>query len=200
MANLGYIQVVRHCNHLCGFCSNPTARYEHTFETMRELVDDFAQRGYFGVIFTGGEPTLHPELPQITRYARARGLHARLITNGSRLADAEYAAELAEAGLELVNFRVDAVGRTPKPKLRHRPDEGPDASPALKGRRMAHFDSCGEMPDVPVYQGEQLRTGNRLTGPAIVEYRGTTAVVQAGQTAWVDGLLDLVIEVKPESA
>ncbi len=105
-----------------------------------------------------------------------------------------------EAGLELVNFRVDAVGRTPKPKLRHRPDEGPDASPALKGRRMAHFDSCGEMPDVPVYQGEQLRTGNRLTGPAIVEYRGTTAVVQAGQTAWVDGLLDLVIEVKPESA
>src|SRR5688572_10261555 len=23
LANIGYIQVVRHCNHFCGFCSNP---------------------------------------------------------------------------------------------------------------------------------------------------------------------------------
>lgn len=104
------------------------------------------------------------------------------------------------ADVGLVNFRVDAVGRTPKPRLRERPDEGADASPALKGRRMAYFDPDGEVPDVPVYQGELLRAGNRMTGPAIVEYRGTTAVVQPGQICWVDGLLDLVIEVKPESA
>ncbi len=135
MANLGYIQVVRHCNHLCGFCSNPTARYEHTFETMRELVDDFAQRGYFGVIFTGGEPTLHPELPQITRYARARGLHARLITNGSRLADAEYAAELAEAGLELVHVSVYSVRPEVEARLRGTPNT---LGPAFAAVRNAH--------------------------------------------------------------
>ncbi len=99
-----------------------------------------------------------------------------------------------EAGLELVDVRVDAVGRTPKPALQPRPDEGPDPAPALKGRRTAYFES-GEMPDVPVYQGELLRPGNRLGGPAIVEYRGTTAVVHGGQTAWVDAFSNLVIEL-----
>jgi len=73
VANIGYIQVVRHCNHFCGFCSNPTTAYHHTFDTMAELVDDLVARGYFGVVLTGGEPTLHPELPRIARYAATRG-------------------------------------------------------------------------------------------------------------------------------
>ena len=54
MANIGYIQVVRHCNHFCGFCSNPTTAYVHTFESMALLVDDLVARGYFGVVLTGG--------------------------------------------------------------------------------------------------------------------------------------------------
>jgi organic radical activating enzyme len=67
MANIGYLQVVRHCNHYCGFCSNPSTPFEHTLESMRELVDDLVARGYFGVVLTGGEPSLHPELPKIAR-------------------------------------------------------------------------------------------------------------------------------------
>ena len=93
MANIGYIQVVRHCNHFCGFCSNPTTPYAHSFESMKVLVDDFVSRDYFGVILTGGEPTLHPELPKISRYARDQGLHVRMITNGHQLADPEFAKE-----------------------------------------------------------------------------------------------------------
>ncbi len=106
MANIGYIQVVRHCNHFCGFCSNPTTPYVHTFETMKVLVDDFVARGYFGVILTGGEPTLHPELPRICRYASDAGLHVRMITNGSRMADEDFAREMAAAGLKLVHVSV----------------------------------------------------------------------------------------------
>lgn len=106
MANLGYIQVVRHCNHFCGFCSNPTTPYVHSFDTMKVLVDDFVARDYFGVILTGGEPTLHDELPEITRYARDAGLHVRMITNGWRLAEADFARSLAEAGLQHVHVSV----------------------------------------------------------------------------------------------
>lgn len=109
MANIGYIQVVRHCNHLCGFCSNPTTPYVHTFETMKVLVDDLVARRYFGVILTGGEPTLHPELPRICRYASEQGLHVRMITNGHRLADPDFAREMAEAGLKLVHVSVYSV-------------------------------------------------------------------------------------------
>ena len=106
MANIGYIQVVRHCNHFCGFCSNPTSPYTHDLESMRVLVDDFVDRGYFGVILTGGEPTLHPELPAICAYARERGLHVRMITNGHRLAEPKFAAAMGEAGLQSVHISI----------------------------------------------------------------------------------------------
>jgi len=122
MANLGYIQVVRHCNHLCGFCSNPTTPYVHTFDTVKVLVDDFVARGYFGVILTGGEPTLHPELPAIVAYARERGLHVRMITNGFRLADRDFARTLGEAGLQLVHVSVYSV--RPEVERRLRGTEG----------------------------------------------------------------------------
>jgi len=106
LANIGYIQVVRHCNHFCGFCSNPTTPYVHSFETMKVLVDDFVRRGYFGIILTGGEPTLHDELDVITRYARDQGLHVRMISNGWRLSEDDYAQSLADAGLQHVHISV----------------------------------------------------------------------------------------------
>jgi MoaA/NifB/PqqE/SkfB family radical SAM enzyme len=121
VANIGYIQVVRHCNHFCGFCSNPTTPYVHTFETMKVLVDDLVSRGYFGVILTGGEPSLHPELPRIARYASDRGLHVRMITNGWRLADPEFAREMAEAGLRLVHVSVYSVRPEVEARLRGLP-------------------------------------------------------------------------------
>ena len=122
MANLGYIQVVRHCNHFCGFCSNPTTPYTHTFASMQVLVDDFVRRGYFGVILTGGEPTLHPELPEIAGYAAQQGLHVRMITNGSRLADPVFARAMASAGLKLVHVSVYSV--RPEIEARLRGSEG----------------------------------------------------------------------------
>ncbi len=118
MANIGYIQVVRHCNHFCGFCSNPATPYVHTFETMKVLVDDFVKRGYFGVILTGGEPSLHPELPAICRYATDQGLHVRMITNGTRFDDESFVKEMAEAGLTLVHVSVYSVRPEIEERLR----------------------------------------------------------------------------------
>jgi MoaA/NifB/PqqE/SkfB family radical SAM enzyme len=135
MANLGYLQVVRHCNHFCGFCSNPTSPYEHTIETMRALVDDLVDRGYFGVVMTGGEPTLHPELPRIVAYARERGLHVRMITNGWRLGDRAFARALADAGLSLVHVSIYSV--RPEVEARLRGIEGTLAR-AFAGLEAAH--------------------------------------------------------------
>jgi MoaA/NifB/PqqE/SkfB family radical SAM enzyme len=61
------------------------------------------------VILTGGEPSLHPELPRIARYATDRGLHVRMITNGWRMADPEFAREMAAAGLKIVHVSVYSV-------------------------------------------------------------------------------------------
>lgn len=131
VANIGYIQVVRHCNHFCGFCSNPTTPYTHNFESMKVLVDDFVKRGYFGVILTGGEPTLHPELPRICRYATDAGLHVRMITNGTRLADKAFAKEMADAGLKLVHVSVYSIHEDVEARLRGMPGTLPRAWDAM---------------------------------------------------------------------
>ncbi len=99
MANIGYMQVVRHCNQYCRFCSNPETPYVLDLETAKREVDDFVAREYFGIILTGGEPSLSPIVPEITRYAIERGLHVRMITNGSKIAELAVARGFVEAGL-----------------------------------------------------------------------------------------------------
>ena len=113
MANLGYIQVTRLCNQKCRFCSNPEREATLTLEQARTLVDDFVDRGYQGVILTGGEPTMHPDLDQIISYAHSRGIHARIITNGQKLADREQLRSLVERGLDHVHVSI----QSPDPEL-----------------------------------------------------------------------------------
>lgn len=113
MANIGYIQMVRHCNQNCGFCSNPETPFFHNMDQIRSIIDDFATRDYFGVILTGGEPTLSPVLPEAIDYARQKNLHVRMITNGQKLADRAFTQTLASAGLQHVHVSIHSH----KPKL-----------------------------------------------------------------------------------
>src|SRR5438046_3095225 len=99
MANIGYMQVVRHCNQYCRFCSNPETEFMLDLETAKRQIDDFKSCGYFGVILTGGEPSLSPHIPAITEYAVANGLHVRMITNGSKIADFAVLKRFVDAGL-----------------------------------------------------------------------------------------------------
>jgi len=137
VANIGYLQVVRHCNHVCGFCSNPATPYTHDFESMRVLVDDFVARGYFGIILTGGEPTLHPELPEIAAYANAAGLHVRLITNGSRLSQPDFARSLGRSGVKLVHVSIYSVRPEVEAELRGTQDTLPKAFAAIENAAAA---------------------------------------------------------------
>src|SRR5262245_29638744 len=93
------MQVVRYCNQYCRFCSNPATGWVLDLDTAKRDIDDFVALGYFGIIRTGGEPSLSDLSPEITRYAVERGLHVRMITNGSRLAKDGTAESYFDAGL-----------------------------------------------------------------------------------------------------
>ena len=80
-----------------------------------------------------------------------------------------------------------------RPSLTRYPLEGSDASQALLGKRRVHDPVAREFTNMPLYDGERLRPGNTLTGPAIVEYEGTTVALPSGQRANVDELLNIVI-------
>ncbi len=58
--------------------------------------------GFAEAVFIGGEPTLHPDLPEFMAFASGIGLTPILCTNGIKLADANYAARVAVPGSVLV--------------------------------------------------------------------------------------------------
>ncbi len=122
MANLGYIQVTRQCNQHCRFCSNPERMITLSIEEAVERVNDLADRNYFGVIFTGGEPTLMDHLPEAIAHAKSRGVQARLITNGQKTADYEYFKTLVEAGLDHINVSTHSYRDSVQAFLTENPD------------------------------------------------------------------------------
>jgi MoaA/NifB/PqqE/SkfB family radical SAM enzyme len=107
MALLGYIQVTRRCNQTCRFCSNPPMEVDLTLDQGRSLVDGLVQRGYDGVIFTGGEPTLSLILQDLVRYALKKRIEPRIVTNGQLMgSDKDLLPGLADAGLSHVHLSI----------------------------------------------------------------------------------------------
>ena len=92
-----------------------------------------------------------------------------------------------------MTFVVEAQGSLPRPRLARYEPAGEDASAAARGTRRA-FDAAQEsFVETTIYAGPELRPGNRIAGPAIFEYPGTTVAVLSGQEAQVDELLGISI-------
>lgn len=61
------------------------------------------------VVFTGGEPTLRPDLPDLIAYAEQLGQVTGLLTDGLRLADPEYLHQVLQAGLDHLMIVLDPL-------------------------------------------------------------------------------------------
>jgi N-methylhydantoinase A len=94
------------------------------------------------------------------------------------------------AGFELVTFVVKARGLLSRPELA-RYEPGGEATP--ESSRRVYDPRARELVDTPIYNGARLRPGHRLSGPAVVEYPGTTVALVAGQEAAVDELLGISV-------
>ncbi len=100
------------CNAKCLFCSQdfdwrkePNERM--AFETAVEKMYISYKNGYRRLGFTGGEPTIRPELPKLIALARKMGYtYVRIQTNGVRIADFDYVKTLADAGLTFVKYSI----------------------------------------------------------------------------------------------
>jgi N-methylhydantoinase A len=93
--------------------------------------------------------------------------------------------------IEIVNFRLTAVGAVPKPTLPRWTVAG-TVEGARRLVRPVHF--AGEWMESPVYRRPALPLGGRFAGPAIVEEMGATTVVPPGWAGRVGELGELVLE------
>jgi N-methylhydantoinase A len=119
-----------------------------------------------------------------------------VIERFTQLYEAKYGPGSAyhQAGVEAMTFVVEGVASLPLPEPTELPDAGRDPGDAETGERPVHLPSERAV-TARVYSAERLRPGNELSGPALVEAEDTTVLVHPSQRLWVDGLLNLRIEV-----
>jgi MoaA/NifB/PqqE/SkfB family radical SAM enzyme len=108
-AVLAHLIPMRRCNLACAYCneydnvSPPVA-----LQVLVRRIDKLAALGVSIITISGGEPLLHPELDEVIRHIRRRGVIAGLITNGYLLT-AERIQRLNRAGLEHLQISIDNV-------------------------------------------------------------------------------------------
>ncbi len=124
-ACLGLIEINTGCNLACPTCfADASPGYNLTLEQVERMLDTFVRAEHEPEVvqFSGGEPTLHPQLFDMLRMARAKGIrHVMVNTNGLRIArDPAWAHRLAELR-PMVYLQFDGLEDEVYVKLRGRP-------------------------------------------------------------------------------
>jgi radical SAM protein with 4Fe4S-binding SPASM domain len=98
------------CQNNCVHCyaGGPHKTDELTTEQWKTVIDRLHGIGIFTLTFTGGEPTLREDLPDLLQYAQNKGMVTGLVTNGRRLRDKGYVETLEKAGLDFVQVTLES--------------------------------------------------------------------------------------------
>ncbi len=87
----GSIEVTYRCNLRCVHCylagQETTQHPEMTTSRLVALLDQIADAGCLNLLFTGGEPFLRPDFPEIYRHAKERGLLVTVFSNGTLITE-----------------------------------------------------------------------------------------------------------------
>ncbi len=100
--NVGYS-----CNERCKFCyyiqtvKDRDKEKDLSTDEAKHRISYIRRQGIETLEFTGGEPTIRPDLPQLIEYAHSLGFKSlSMITNGLRTADKAYTEDLVHRGLD----------------------------------------------------------------------------------------------------
>ncbi len=104
------LAITYRCNNNCAHCYNARPRQYPELDTQSwmKVLDKLWEVSIPHVVFTGGEPTLRPDLAQLIAYAEGKGQIAGINTNGRRLKDAAYLNELVTAGLDHAQITLES--------------------------------------------------------------------------------------------
>ena len=98
------------CNNDCAHCYNARERASPELPTddWKRALDIVWGLGIPHVVFTGGEPTLRDDLPELIAHAEHNGQITGLNSNARRLSDPRYLERLVNAGLDHVQITLES--------------------------------------------------------------------------------------------
>ncbi len=158
------VDLTNRCNMYCPVCfasANATKRlYEPSFEDLKKMLENMASikpNPPFAIQFSGGEPTLREDLPQLIELAKNLGiLQIQIATNGKRFAnDPEYIKKIIDAGINTYYLQFDGLNPSSYEKFRGY-DTFPEKKKAIENLRMLGETSVVLVPTVSkgVNEGE----------------------------------------------
>lgn len=117
--------------------------------------------------------------------------------NFERLYRDLYGHIVPDAPIDTVSWRLIAYGPKPDLKLPSLPEGGQDATAILKGERKVYLADRRGFADVPVYDRYRLSAGSKIRGPAIIEERESTVVINGDADIQVDQTGTLIVDLSP---
>jgi radical SAM protein with 4Fe4S-binding SPASM domain len=172
------LAVTYRCNNDCSHCYNVEGRNLKELVTAdwKRILDRAWDLGIPHIIFTGGEPTLREDLPELVAHAEQNGQITGLNTNARRLSDPQYVDSLVAAGLDHVQITVESHD----PDVHDRMVRTRGAFPqTVKGLKNALASSLYVMTNTTM-----LRT-NIHTIPATLDYLAEVGVPTVGLNALI---------------
>ena len=93
--------------------------------------------------------------------------------------------------VEIVNLRAIAIGEVPKVELkRHAAGKGGSESATAGQRQLYHH---GQLTTATVYERSRLKSGHRISGPAVITQADSTTLILPGHYGEVDSYLNILI-------
>jgi pyruvate-formate lyase-activating enzyme len=100
------------CNIRCAYCYCIEEAVVKTLDEVKAEIDlAITKRNLDTISLLGGEPTIHPDIVEIVRYVKAKGLVCMLLTNGVRFVidrDEALLDRLVAAGVDRFLVHIDA--------------------------------------------------------------------------------------------
>lgn len=103
------------CNNDCHFCVQAHKKKfgNKNTDELKSCLSQAAQEGYQSVVFTGGEPTIRPDIIDLVKYAKSSGFSTiQIQSNGRRFANIDFCKALISAGANQFNPAIH--GHNPK--------------------------------------------------------------------------------------
>ncbi|NLL29077.1 MAG: radical SAM protein [Bacteroidales bacterium] len=112
---LSEVAVTGKCNLRCSFCyaginyKQRTVSEDLSADEIKQIVKKIRQQAQVpSISFTGGEPTLRKDLPDLIKYAKSLDMRVNLISNGF-LIDKKLRNSLKKAGLDSAQISLEGV-------------------------------------------------------------------------------------------
>lgn len=98
------------CQNDCVHCyaGGPHETPELSTAQWKKVIDKLSDIGVFILTFTGGEPTLREDLPELLLYSQNKGIVTGLISNGRKLKDEDYVKLLEKSGLDFAQITLES--------------------------------------------------------------------------------------------